>query len=45
MPSTILNIMDLLENWKTVTENNEDISWLYIVYQVINQCLLRISVL
>ena len=34
MPSTILNIMDLLENWRTVTENNEDISWLYIVYQV-----------
>ena len=33
MPSTILNILDLLENWKTVTENNEDISWLYIAYQ------------
>ena len=45
MPSTILNIMDLLENWKTVTENNEDISWLYIVYQVISQCLACISVL
>ena len=42
MPSTILNIMDLLENWKTVTENNEDISWLYIVYQVTTQYLDRI---
>ena len=45
MPSTILNIMDLLENWKTVTENNEDISWLYIVYQVTSQYSTSISVL
>ena len=34
MPSTILNILDILANWKTVTKNNEDISWMYIVYQV-----------
>ena len=34
MPSTILNILDLLENWKLVTKNNEDISWMYIIYQV-----------
>ena len=35
MPSTILNIWDILQNWKSVTETNEDISWLYILYQVI----------
>ena len=34
MPSTILNILDILENWKSVTQVNEDISWLYIVYQM-----------
>ena len=34
MPSTMLNILDLLENWKLVTEQNEDISKLYILYQV-----------
>ena len=34
MPSTILNILDILENWKSVTKMNEDISWLYIAYQV-----------
>ena len=45
MPSTILNIMDLLENWRTVTENNEDISWLYIIYQVITQYFPDTSVL
>ena len=34
MPSTILNIWDILQNWKSVTKMNEDISWLYICYQV-----------
>ena len=34
MPSTILNIWDILQNWRSVTEMNEDISWLYICYQV-----------
>ena len=34
MPSTILNILDILENWKSVTKVNEDISWLYIAYQM-----------
>ena len=34
MPSTMMNILDVLENWKQVTNNNEDISTLYIAYQV-----------
>ena len=34
MPSTMLNILDLLQNWKLVTAQNEDISFLYIFYQV-----------
>ena len=34
MPSTMLNILDLLQNWKLVTAQNEDISVLYIFYQV-----------
>ena len=34
MPSTMLNILDVLQNWKLVTTNNEDISTLYILYQV-----------
>ena len=36
MPSTMLNILDVLQNWKLVTTNNEDISTLYILYQVRN---------
>ena len=36
MPSTMLNILDLLQNWKLVTAQNEDISFLYIFYQVEN---------
>merc|ERR1711892_254401 len=34
MPSTILNIWDLLQGWRGITKLNEDISWLYIVYQM-----------
>jgi hypothetical protein len=34
MPSTILNIWDLLTNWRTITKTNEDISWLYMLYQM-----------
>ena len=34
MPSTILNIWDLLTNWRTITKTNEDISWLYMAYQM-----------
>merc|ERR1711892_234093 len=34
MPSTMLNILDLLSNWKSVTEQNEDVSRLYIAYQM-----------
>ena len=34
MPSTMLNILDVLQNGKLVTTNNEDISWFYIIYQV-----------
>ena len=34
MPSTMLNILDLLQNCKLVTAQNEDISFLYIFYQV-----------
>ena len=36
MPSTMLNILDLLQNWKLVTAQNEDISFLYSFYQVEN---------
>ena len=34
MPSTLANIMDLLSNWSKVVKNNDDVSFLYIVYQV-----------
>jgi len=34
MPSTMLNILDLLANWKSVTKMNEDVSMLYIGYQM-----------
>ncbi|ESO82502.1 hypothetical protein LOTGIDRAFT_91642, partial [Lottia gigantea] len=33
-PSTMANILDLLNNWKSVTRKNEDISCLYIMYQM-----------
>ena len=32
-PSTMANIFDLLKHWKNVTQTNEDISKLYILYQ------------
>ena len=35
MPSTIANIFDLLADYKSVVDNNPDISILYIGYQVI----------
>lgn len=34
MPSTLLNIWDLIKNWRTVTKNNEDISWFFMLYQM-----------
>ena len=34
-PSTMANIIDLLQSWRDVTKRNEDISVLYIFYQVI----------
>ena len=43
MPSTILNIWDILQNWKSVTKMNEDISWLYICYQVKTQCCITMQ--
>ncbi|KAK7493296.1 hypothetical protein BaRGS_00015422 [Batillaria attramentaria] len=33
IPSTVANIMDLLQNWKDVTQMNQDISLPYIAYQ------------
>nr|XP_034301297.1 chitin synthase chs-2 isoform X1 [Crassostrea gigas] len=33
-PSTMANIIDLLMDWKNVTRKNEDISKLYILYQM-----------
>ena len=35
MPSTLLNIVDLISDYKTVVKNNDDISYIYILYQVI----------
>lgn len=32
-PSTMANIMDLLQSWRDITKKNEDISMLYIIYQ------------
>ncbi|KAK7493294.1 hypothetical protein BaRGS_00015420, partial [Batillaria attramentaria] len=32
-PSTMANIMDLLQSWRDITKRNEDISMLYIIYQ------------
>merc|ERR1712141_418667 len=34
MPSTIANIADLLSDAKNVVRKNEDISYLYIIYQI-----------
>uniref|UniRef100_A0A2C9K7F9 chitin synthase n=1 Tax=Biomphalaria glabrata TaxID=6526 RepID=A0A2C9K7F9_BIOGL len=34
-PSTIANIMDLLENWRSTTKKNKDITILYIIYQLV----------
>ena len=34
MPSTMANIMDLLLTWKTTIKKNDNISLLYIIYQV-----------
>lgn len=31
-PSTLANIMALLQNWQKVVKENPNISWLYIVY-------------
>ena len=33
-PSTMANIIDLLQSWRDITKRNEDISMLYIIYQV-----------
>ncbi|XP_071150061.1 chitin synthase chs-2-like isoform X2 [Mytilus edulis] len=33
-PSTMANILEIIQDWKNVTKNNENISFLYIVYQV-----------
>jgi len=35
MPSTLLNIMDLIGDYKQVVENNNDISMMYIGYQFV----------
>ena len=32
-PSTIANVADLLSDYKRVIKNNDDVSFLYIVYQ------------
>ncbi|KAL3854141.1 hypothetical protein ACJMK2_013419, partial [Sinanodonta woodiana] len=34
-PSTMANILDLLMDWKNVTRKNDDISTLYIAYQML----------
>ncbi|XP_041375046.1 chitin synthase chs-2-like [Gigantopelta aegis] len=34
-PSTMANTLDLLQDWKNVTRKNQDISCLYIIYQMI----------
>ena len=33
-PSTMANIMDLIGDWRITVKNNENISSLYIAYQV-----------
>ena len=39
MPSTLLNIIDLLADWRSVTQKNEDVSKIYILYQVFPICI------
>ena len=34
MPSTVANIIDLLVTWRQTIKKNDNISFLYIVYQV-----------
>ncbi len=34
MPSTIANIFDVLADYKNITKVNNDISMLYVAYQV-----------
>ncbi|KAH9523950.1 Chitin synthase, class 2, partial [Bulinus truncatus] len=34
-PSTIANIIDLLQSWKTITKKNKDITVLYLFYQLV----------
>jgi chitin synthase len=36
MPSTIANIADLLGDYRNVIKNNDDISFPYIIYQIMN---------
>ena len=36
MPSTLLNVVDLIQDYKVVVNNNDDISYLYIGYQLLN---------
>ena len=43
LPSTILNLADLIGDSKTVVKNNSNISRLYIGYQLLNLCLMIIS--
>ncbi|XP_071150228.1 chitin synthase chs-2-like [Mytilus edulis] len=33
-PSTMANILEIIQDWRSVTKNNENISFLYIMYQV-----------
>ena len=40
-PSTMANIIDLLQSWRDITKRNEDIiSMLYVIYQVRVVCLI-----
>lgn len=34
-PSTMANILDLLTDWKNVTEKNPEITMAYVMYQVL----------
>ena len=34
MPSTIANIADLLSDYRNVVAKNDDISYFYIIYQI-----------
>ncbi|XP_052079430.1 chitin synthase chs-2-like isoform X2 [Mytilus californianus] len=35
VPSTMINVLDVIMDWKQITNNNENISFLYIVYHSI----------